>query len=130
MKENMRACSICGALHPVSELTEFDDHYLCPDCLRTETVCCEVCGDRIWTDDNSGDDHLSLCSRCYDRNYTSCVDCGRVIHHNDAYYEDDDDYEARFAISCRIRAVSFLIMLICETCPTRSFMAVSKSWLY
>ena len=41
LKENMRACSICGSLHPVEDLTEFDDHYLCRDCLHTETTRCE-----------------------------------------------------------------------------------------
>ena len=45
LKENMRACSICGSLHPVEELTEFDDHYLCRDCLHTETTLCERCGE-------------------------------------------------------------------------------------
>ena len=89
----MRACCVCGALHPVAELTEFDDSYLCMTCLRSETITCQDCGERIWADANAGDNNTPLCQRCYDRNYTSCEDCGRVLHHNDAYYIDDDDYE-------------------------------------
>ena len=101
MKE-MRACCVCGTLHPVEELTEFDDSYLCESCLHTETVRCQRCGERIWTDDNAGDGNTPLCQSCYDRYYTTCEDCGRVIHQDDAYYESDDDYEAR-CYSCHCR---------------------------
>jgi len=90
-----RACSVCGALHPVEELTEFDDSYLCESCLHTETVRCQRCGERIWADDNAGDSNTPLCQNCYDRCYTTCEDCGRVIHQDDAYYDSVDDYEAR-----------------------------------
>ncbi len=44
MKEEMRACGVCGKLHPVSELMEFDDTLICRDCLQTETVRCQRCG--------------------------------------------------------------------------------------
>lgn len=101
MKE-VRACSVCGTMHPVEELTEFDDSYLCESCLHTETTRCQRCGERIWTDDNAGDSNTPLCQSCYDRYYTTCEDCGRVIHQDDAYYESDDDYEAR-CYSCHCR---------------------------
>ena len=101
MKE-MRACCVCGSLHPVEDLTEFDDSYLCESCLHTETVRCQRCGERIWMGDNAGDDNTPLCQSCYDRHYTTCEDCGRVIHQDDAYYESDDDYEAR-CYSCHCR---------------------------
>lgn len=102
MKNEMRACCVCGTLHPVEELTEFDDSYLCAACLRSETIICQECGDRIWADSNSGDDNLALCERCYDRYYTSCVDCGRTIRQDDACYLDEDDYDARcYYCHCR-----------------------------
>lgn len=100
--KEMRACSICGSLHPVEVLTEFDDSYLCESCLQTETVRCQRCGERIWVDDDAGDNDTSLCQSCYDRYYTSCTDCGRVIHNDDAYYEDEEDYDAR-CYSCHCR---------------------------
>ena len=101
MKE-MRECCVCGTLHPVRELTEFDDSWLCSDCLGNETLICQDCGERLWVDANAGDSSIPLCQRCYDRNYTSCEDCGRIIHHNDAYYDDDDDYEPRcYHCHCR-----------------------------
>lgn len=102
MKKELRECGICGSLHPVEALTEFDEQLLCETCLHTETVRCQRCGERIWTDDNAGDDETTLCQRCYDRYYTTCEDCGRVIHQDDAYYESDDDYEAR-CYSCHCR---------------------------
>ena len=86
----MRACCVCGALHPVEELTEFDDYWLCSSCLRTETILCQDCAERIWADANAGDSNTPLCQRCYDRNYTSCEDCGRVLHHNDAYASTEE----------------------------------------
>ena len=90
-----RMCDICGQSHPLSELTEFDGVLLCESCYRTETVVCERCGTRIWTDDNEGDSETPLCGRCYDRYYTTCTDCGRTIHQDDAYYIDEDSAEAR-----------------------------------
>ena len=104
MKEETRACSVCGKLHPVSELTEFDVTLICRDCLQTETVRCQRCGERIWADDNAGDDDTPLCQSCFDRYYTTCEDCGRVILQDDAYYVSDDDYEARcYSCHCRRR---------------------------
>ena len=104
MKKELRECSICGSLHPVEELTEFDEQLLCETCLHTETARCQRCGERIWTDDNAGDNETTLCQRCYDRYYTTCEDCGRVIHQDDAYYESDDDYEARcYHCHCRLQ---------------------------
>lgn len=101
MKET-RACCVCGSLHPVNEMVEFDDDYLCTVCLNTETMLCSRCGERIWRDDNAGDEDTPLCQSCYDRHYTSCVDCGCVIHHEDAYYIDEDDYDAR-CYSCHCK---------------------------
>ena len=102
LKEEMRACDVCGKLHPVLELTEFDDDLLCGACLQTDTVRCQRCGERIWADDNAGDENTPLCQSCYDRYYTTCEDCGRVIHQDDAYYQSDDDYEAR-CYACHTR---------------------------
>ena len=58
----------------------------------TEPVftCCR-CGERIWRDDNAGDENTPLCQSCYDRCYTSCDRCGRIIHTDDAFYGDDDE---------------------------------------
>lgn len=103
MKET-RSCSVCGSLHPVGELVEYDDSYLCDICLHTETTRCQRCGERIWTDDNAGDSSIPLCQRCFDRFYTTCEDCGRAITQDDAYYDDEDDYDARcYACHCRAR---------------------------
>ena len=100
--EEKRMCDICGQSHPLSEMTEFDGVLLCESCYRAETVVCERCGTRIWSDDNEGDENTPLCQRCYDRYYTTCTDCGRTIHQDDAYYIDEDDYDARcYACHCR-----------------------------
>lgn len=87
-------CGICGKQHPAEVTTEFDDVLLCPECLGIETVRCSRCGDRIWSDDNAGDEYTHVCQSCYDRYYTTCVRCHHVLHLDDAYYETEDDYDA------------------------------------
>ena len=67
------------------------DDALCERCANEETVICSRCGERIYRDDNAGDENTPLCQSCYDRHYTSCERCGRIIHLDDAYYEDDDE---------------------------------------
>ena len=93
--EETRVCDICGREHPLSELKEFGGVLLCESCWNSETIVCSQCGKRIWLDDNESDGDTPLCQTCYDRYYTTCVDCGRTIHQDDAYYVDEDDYEAR-----------------------------------
>ena len=100
--EEKRVCDICGREHPLSELKEFDGVLLCESCWNSETIVCEQCGKRIWLDDNESDGDTPLCQTCYDRYYTTCVDCGRTIHQDDAYYIDEDDYDARcYTCHCR-----------------------------
>lgn len=107
--EEKRICDICGQSQPLSELTEFDGVLLCESCYRTETVVCERCGTRIWSDDNEGDGSTPLCQTCYDRYYTTCVDCGRTIHQDDAYYIDEDDYDAR-CYTCHCRHAEYRVI--------------------
>ena len=96
-------CTHCNQPRPQTELVEIDGEYLCPDCLEAETLVCARCGDRIWQDNNAGDEQTPLCQRCYDRFYTSCESCGRVILQGDAYFEDEDDTDP-FCWECYCRA--------------------------
>lgn len=102
MKDELKRCAICGEEHSVAELVEFADVLICQSCLETETAVCERCGERIWSDDDQGDENIHLCERCYDRYYTTCTDCGRILAQDDAYYLDEDDYEGR-CYSCHCR---------------------------
>ena len=88
---NHEHCDSCGTLYPSGQLIEFDGQHLCPDCLNSATVVCSRCGERIWRDENAGDDNTPLCQSCYDRFYLSCSRCGRIIHQDDACYADGDD---------------------------------------
>ena len=61
------------------------------DCLEDSTVICGRCGERLWADDDQGnEDSGHLCQSCYDRYYNTCDECHRIICEEDAYYEDDD----------------------------------------
>ena len=89
MKEEKYTCDICHEEHDVSELTYFDESYLCEDCLRRETFICRDCGDRHWNDDSADGD---LCQTCYDEDYVRCERCDAVIHYDDACYHEDEEY--------------------------------------
>ena len=90
-KTKCEPCSICGVVHEIEKLVEFDGKKLCFECLARDTLICSHCGERIWFIDNSGTVNMPLCRDCYNEHYTSCIECGRIIHREDAYYEDGND---------------------------------------
>ena len=63
----MEPCGVCQALHPMEELVCFSDTLICPDCLEDSTVICGRCGERIWRDDDQGNEDRHLSQSCYDR---------------------------------------------------------------
>lgn len=92
-----RTC--CGTELPEVDLIEFADHLYCQGCLDDETEICIRCGERIWIQNNAGDEQSPLCLTCYDRYYSSCEDCGSVISLDEVYYTDDDE-ECPLCYSC------------------------------
>ena len=69
------------------------DDALCERCANEEAVICSHCGERIYRDDNAGDENTPLCQHCYDRWYQSCSCCGRILHEDNVYYRSGDDDE-------------------------------------
>lgn len=100
MSEPTFTCSRCGGIVPVAERQIFDERDFCPACLEEETLVCDHCGTRMWAHQNVGDAYIHLCGRCYDRHYTSCEQCGRIIHQDDTCYGSDDDYP--YCPSCHL----------------------------
>lgn len=90
-ERDLPICELCGC-EIDGDVFAFCEQILCEDCFREHTVECSHCGERIWSDDNNGNEDLPLCERCYDQHYTICEDCGRIISQDDVYYSDDDDY--------------------------------------
>ena len=64
---------------------------LCECCAEEETTLCSRCGERIYRDDNAGDEDTPLCQHYYENHYYRCDRCGRVIHEGDSYYASDDE---------------------------------------
>lgn len=89
MKDERKICQWCKNKFSEDQLIEFEGDWVCSHCLNIETVVCSHCGERIWCDDNSGNDSVPLCESCYDNYYTACTNCDSIIRRNDAYYEDD-----------------------------------------
>ena len=98
MKEKF--CSNCRAMFLTDQLTEFDSFTLCDVCLQNQAIICSHCGERIWSDDNSGNSSFPLCQSCYDAHYTLCARCDRLIHRDNAYYENDE-YDEPLCYECR-----------------------------
>lgn len=86
-------CANCGCELDENDIYTMGDTIMCEDCYDSNTRTCECCGERIWNEDDEGDDNITLCRHCRDNHYVSCEDCGRLIHDDDAYYMDEDsDY--------------------------------------
>ena len=65
------------------------------------TVLCSHCGERIYRDDNAGDESTPLCQDCYDRHYTNCHSCGDLIRISQTYYAcESDGNEYPFCYDC------------------------------
>lgn len=92
MKENKIICSECGAILNEDRAHNFDGRSLCVDCFERLTTTCDNCGERLWRNHAEGDSAYTLCCHCYEYSYTNCEDCGRLMHNDDAYYEDGEDY--------------------------------------
>ena len=74
-----RTCAHCGTAE--GELTEFNGRLYCPDC-----------GSRfLRTHNRSENDDFPICPECYDRDYTRCVRCGRIIDTDHCWYPLDND---------------------------------------
>ena len=102
-------CDHCGKEFPEKLMNVVGENHLCNECIIDNTVLCSRCGERIYWDDNAGDNNTPLCQNCFDRFFTTCEDCGRVILNDDAYYESDDDYEARcYSCHCRHRGDGYI----------------------
>ena len=85
-----RTCAHCGTAE--GELTEFNGRVYCPDCLDDLTLVCTDCGSRfLRTHNRSENDDFPICPECYDRDYTRCVRCGRIIDTDHCWYPLDND---------------------------------------
>jgi len=74
---------------------------LCESCAEETTMLCSHCGERIWRDDNAGDESTPLCQDCYDRHYTNCHSCGDIIRISQTYYAcESDGNEYPFCYDC------------------------------
>ena len=86
----LRTCAHCGTAE--GELTEFNGRLYCPDCLDDLTLVCTDCGSRfLRTHNRSENDDFPICPECYDRDYTRCVRCGRIIDTDHCWYPLDND---------------------------------------
>lgn len=91
--ENFGTCEQCGCvLESEYDVNNFDGVVMCEDCLNELTRVCDRCGDRIWNEDDFGDENIVLCEYCRDNYYERCHHCGDLVHTDDVYWDADGDY--------------------------------------
>lgn len=92
-----RICANCGAEHPIDEMFQVENDWLCEDCADRLTVICDHCAERVYEENAVEDDTHTLCEHCFDEYYVRCDDCGRIIHRDRAYWDGDDN---AYCVSC------------------------------
>lgn len=91
--ENFGTCEQCGCvLESEYDVNNFDGVVMCEDCLNELTRVCDRCGERIWNEDDFGDENIVLCEYCRDNYYERCHHCGDLVHTDDVYWDADGDY--------------------------------------
>lgn len=86
-----RKCECCGCvIETENEMYFMGETVLCDECYDEKTRECDCCGERIWNDDDHGDDTVTLCSNCRDEHYVVCEECGRLVNDDNAHYWEED----------------------------------------
>ena len=75
---NTFICTHCSTVHPISDRIIFNGQEVCEDCFEQETRICDRCGERIWAEDDCGDEAHMLCEDCEEQYYGHCTECGRL----------------------------------------------------
>ena len=86
-----RICANCGAEHPIDEMFQVENDWLCEDCADRLTVICDHCAERVYEENAVEDDTHTLCEHCFDEYYVRCEDCNRIIHRDRTYWDNDDN---------------------------------------
>ena len=74
-----RICAKCGAEHPIDEMFQVENDWLCEDCADRLTVICDHCAERVYEENAVEDDTHTLCDHCFDEYYVRCEDCNRIF---------------------------------------------------
>ena len=86
-----RICANCGAEHPIDEMFQVENDWLCENCADRLTVICDHCAERVYEENAVEDDMHTLCDHCFDEYYVRCEDCNRIIHRDRTYWDNDDN---------------------------------------
>ena len=87
-------CDHCGEAASLETLTAWEGCQLCETCLEEDSLLCSCCEVRFPANANAGSYSTPLCRACYDRDYTTCVRCGRLLPLDEADYLSDHDPDA------------------------------------
>lgn len=79
-------CDECREAFEYEGITYVSGYPFCPDCLVSETITCNDCGQREIDDDVvTVGPGLVVCDDCFRENYYQCEGCEDYIHRDDAF---------------------------------------------
>lgn len=97
-ESHLYICGCCGEVHDDRNHCLYDaenDEVICEDCADYYYRCDE-CGTYVSDGDTYGavniyGDEVYICQRCANENYVFCADCGRMVHIDNATYEEYEE---------------------------------------
>lgn len=91
-KDTLYTCAECGLCVFEDDIQSHGRDNYCQDCFDELFFCCDNCNEFHLREDMIGlTDGNSICISCYDYEYTTCEECGRVIHNDNAYNDEEGE---------------------------------------
>lgn len=85
-------CDDCGEIFPINNYNCIKDKEICVcnHCLENYYQC--ECCDKYFSRNGVYETYNGnyVCRDCYDDAYSTCEDCDRAVHHDDCYYNQND----------------------------------------
>ena len=99
--EDYTQCEDCGDWIPTDDgywVGEYEDHFVCEDCLDDNYIKCEDCGKYFLEEDLTYiDGYCGGYYVCYDcrihGDYGQCPDCGNWFYYEDMRYSESEGYD-------------------------------------
>ena len=90
---NMVYCSCCGDRYEEDDVTYVGDSPVCSNCLCENYTYCDCCNEYVPNDDSVyiDSEDCYVCTDCYERHYTRCVECDSAHQRCETYMVIDQD---------------------------------------
>lgn len=116
IKEHYFKCSLCGSLHPISEVVAYKNRPICQECKEARFVVCEDCGRLVPKEGVVNRCGKQLCYEC-STGYRRCIDCGEWFKAVDmeSVNAGNDEY-FHYCNTCFQKALDKGTVAFCDNC--------------